>query len=486
MALTPMDDHHAITFHDHISQRGELLRIPLELHGVTSYFPSRKPTKDEYECTPESLRIELTAEAPDWDPSLKRFQQQEDADMVHADRQLKDPVESWGMRWVVSLLHSVPQQETPDFYLGDAMRSRELAHEPQTIGSITSGVRQPNIQAPQLAKSWGIGLETAARTIEATTQRGLRTVLHNTLSQRFRTNDRQLRYQRLMHEVFTDTLESPVPSWFRQNRYAQVFATRFGWSRVFPMRHKADAHEGLSLLAQCDGAPLRIIMDRSKEQTMGLFRKKAKEMGVHVKQTEPHSPWQNAAELAICELKKGTGRKAAKAKSPKKLWDHALELESYIRSNTAVTHPELDGQVPETIMSSQTADISPFASHGWSQWIKYYDTVQGYPEHKENLGRWLGPAVDIGPAMTSKVLKGNGQVIYTTTYHALTDDEMANPEEAKARQAFDVAVTTTLGAPMSDRIPSTTPGADPPRDAKDSGSARSHSTHLETSSSNRP
>ena len=38
----------------------------------------------------------------------------------------------------------------------------------------------------------------------------------------------------------------------------------------------------------------------------------------------------------------------------------------------------------------------------------------------------------------------------------------------------------------SDRIPSTTPGAEPPRDARDSGSARSHSMHLETSSSNRP
>ena len=37
-----------------------------------------------------------------------------------------------------------------------------------------------------------------------------------------------------------------------------------------------------------------------------------------------------------------------------------------------------------------------------------------------------------------------------------------------------------------DRIPSTTPGAEPPRDAQDSGSARSHPTHLETSSSNRP
>ena len=38
----------------------------------------------------------------------------------------------------------------------------------------------------------------------------------------------------------------------------------------------------------------------------------------------------------------------------------------------------------------------------------------------------------------------------------------------------------------SDRIPSTNPGAEPPRDARDSGSARSHSTHLETSSSDRP
>ena len=37
-----------------------------------------------------------------------------------------------------------------------------------------------------------------------------------------------------------------------------------------------------------------------------------------------------------------------------------------------------------------------------------------------------------------------------------------------------------------DRILSTTSGAEPPRDARDSGSARSHSRHLETSSSDRP
>ena len=37
-----------------------------------------------------------------------------------------------------------------------------------------------------------------------------------------------------------------------------------------------------------------------------------------------------------------------------------------------------------------------------------------------------------------------------------------------------------------DRIPSTNPGAEPPRDARDSGSARWHSTHLDTSFSDRP
>ena len=50
----------------------------------------------------------------------------------------------------------------------------------------------------------------------------------------------------------------------------------------------------------------------------------------------------------------------------------------------------------------------------------------------------------------------------------------------------DLQIYPSVHLTNADRIPSTTPGAEPPRDAKDSGSARSHSTHLETSSSNRP
>ena len=75
------------------------------------------------------------------------------------------------------------------------------------------------------------------------------------------------------------------------------------------MKKKSDAHEGLSLLFARDGVPSTLIMDRSKEQTMGQFKKKAKEAACFVKQTEPYSPWQNAAKMSIRELKKSVGRK---------------------------------------------------------------------------------------------------------------------------------------------------------------------------------
>ena len=101
------------------------------------------------------------------------------------------------------------------------------------------------------------------------------------------------------------------------------------------MQKKSQAHEGLSLLFQRDGVPPAFIVDGSKEQMKGEFRRKLKEADCHLKQMEPHSPWQNAAEGSIRELEKGAGRKMIKSRLPKKLWDDCLELETHIRSNTA-------------------------------------------------------------------------------------------------------------------------------------------------------
>ncbi|KAI2502051.1 Reverse transcriptase (RNA-dependent DNA polymerase) [Fragilaria crotonensis] len=296
----------------------------------------------------------------------------------------------------------------------------------------------------QLASNWGIDLTTARRTIDVTTQRGVRTVLHPTLSRRFRTNDRQLRYRRLAIDCFTDTLISNTVS-RRNNKYAQIFATSDGWCRAYPMSKKSMAHEGLSLLFQREGVPNTIIMDGAREQTMGLFRKKCREVSVHVKQTEPHTPWSNAAEAAIRELKKGVGRQMVRSRAPKRLWDDCLEREAYVRSFTAHEIFRLSGQVPETIVSGETADISPLAQFKWYEWVMFRDTSVTYPDDALVLGRDLGPAIDIGPAMTRKILKANGQVVYRSTVRSLTPDEMADTTAKAARDKFTESVNAALG-----------------------------------------
>ena len=64
---------------------------------------------------------------------------------------------------------------------------------------------------------------------------------------------------------------------------------------------------------------------------------------------------------------------------------------------------------------------------------------------------------------------------------------MHNKNKADCNENFRICAEEPIALLYNhDRIPSTTPGAEPPRGAKDSGSARSHSTHLETSSQKRP
>lgn len=52
----------------------------------------------------------------------------------------------------------------------------------RTVGALATGNKKTPVTARQLATKWGIGLGTARKTLEATTQRGVRTVLHPTLS----------------------------------------------------------------------------------------------------------------------------------------------------------------------------------------------------------------------------------------------------------------------------------------------------------------
>jgi hypothetical protein len=137
-----------------------------------------------------------------------------------------------------------------------------------------------------------------------------------------------LRYKQLPHTTFTDTLFAGTPS-RSGNKCAQAYSTSFGWARAHPMTRKGEAHETLSLLIHCDGVPLTMVFDGSKEQCQGDFKRKLCKADCHARQTKP-SLWQQAAEGCIHELNQGVSRKTIKTGSPRVLWDHCIELEALI------------------------------------------------------------------------------------------------------------------------------------------------------------
>ena len=74
--------------------------------------------------------------------------------------------------------------------------------------------------------------------------------------------------------------------------------------------------------------------------------------------------------------------------SPKQLWDDCVEESAIELSHTAHLLLELDGEVPEMVMTGETADISAFADHSWYQWIYFCDYVVVFPQDKKLPGRY--------------------------------------------------------------------------------------------------
>ena len=96
-------------------------------------------------------------------------------------------------------------------------------------------------------------------------------------------------------------------------------------------------------------------------------------------------------------------------------------------------------------MTGSTADISHIAEFGWYDWVMYRDNIPSYPDDKLILGRYLGPATDIGSALTAKILQPNGQFVCRLTLRHLTNEELHSSVHLDKRRQFDQSVATHLG-----------------------------------------
>ena len=113
------------------------------------------------------------------------------------------------------------------------------------------------------------------------------------------------------------------------------------------MKLESEAHKGLSLIFKQNRVPPAVICDNAKEMVFGEFNRKLKEAPCHSKQRESFTQWSNVTKREIKELKKEPGKKLIKSGILKRFWSDCLELESYIRFNTAHCIYKLDGEVPK-------------------------------------------------------------------------------------------------------------------------------------------
>jgi hypothetical protein len=121
-----------------------------------------------------------------------------------------------------------------------------------------------------LSKQWGIGLETAQRTLNVTTQLAIRQAIHP-IQRRFRTEVMQLRYPRLgghHGRFYTDMMFAKVPP-LAGCTMAQVYTNDINFTKLLPMKKKSEAPDTLVQFMQDIGIPSHLHSDDAKELTQG-------------------------------------------------------------------------------------------------------------------------------------------------------------------------------------------------------------------------
>jgi hypothetical protein len=231
-------------------------------------------------------------ETPEYDPSAKTFHDKEagmtdswgnlnvPGDFHPKSRQLFSLRQKEAEIKLLSARYSDTSAKLQDLspVLDDGTLLAELESVTTTtdlnVSLVKSEMRyKARVDDATFANNWGIGIEADKRMSLVTTQRGIRRMIHLSLTNRYKTNDRQMRYCLLPVTMFTGTMYSTILS-MQQNKAAQIFCTDFVFVRAFPMKLESEAHEALSLLFHRDGVHNVMITDGANAQTDGQFRRK--------------------------------------------------------------------------------------------------------------------------------------------------------------------------------------------------------------------
>ena len=457
------------------------LTIPLEMSGVISGFATTKPTPEELESLP---RIVMTADSV-WHPHSSTFaaaEEKANASNASAVRQV-DPnsiaascvprlvaaVRSYDKTYgycmelendkdelcnrlvaAVRVSHPPSAEDTvdiedldPDEYFLKAVKS--ASSRPTKAVKVLPSSSKTVLDPQTLSSRWNVGLTKAKKTLQVTTQAGVRNVLVPS-ERKVRKKAPWLKFPNVKGRWFCDEMFSKGPS-LDLHTGASVFTDGKGYDFVYPWKSKKQHPEGLMSLIQNVGIPQTLISDGAQELFHGRSREICNEYRIKQEVTVPYSQWQNAAEASIRELKKGVIRKLRQTGAPRRTWSYALKWVASVRQLTASDIPELNGRTPFEHVLGSTPDISPMALFDFYQPVYYYTPSHDFPHERKCIGRWLGLADDCIDDMAFNVLTEKGRVIVRKDVWAIPDDDMKNPT---IRQQLEVYDGSTVWIPLKD------------------------------------
>lgn len=213
--------------------------IPLSLNGVVQYFDTRCPTDSDLDTC---RRIEYTSPAP-WDPYSDEFADSERAAHAHKNHRLHNISALCARR--ISALEIAEDDSLLEATLsdqfhractlpsnGDSLDDGDAAVADRQVAAVSTDDRHPFLSPETLARRWGIGLDTAHRTMKATTQAGVRHLTHP-IDRRLRTRRADLKFPTSNKPIYSDTMFVTTPS-VRRMKCAQVFTDTEGWDHFYP------------------------------------------------------------------------------------------------------------------------------------------------------------------------------------------------------------------------------------------------------------
>lgn len=431
--------------------------MELAIEGTIVFAETHTPSSQELRDCPH---IHLTSSRP-WIPSQVKFP----CSSGSLEEEVGGMRYSSGVRAHHNIECEMLEEEDPIFSLESVNRAiasmkvvedRDEIHEtlardesidPGTsdvpeLNTFQSSQRHTDVSPADLSERWSISIATAIQTLKKTTQRFLRSAVLP-LSRRYRA-DRVFQRKTLAGRWSTDTMDGRSKS-LEGNRYAQVFANKSYFSRIYPMDRKSKAGDALRLFCQEFGVPEKLTFDGSKEQngkgTEFMKQIRLHDIDYHVSEANLHN--QNPCEGVIRELRRKWYRIMIRKRVPEALWDHGLRWVSETASLTHTSAGGLNGCIPITQVTGETADISEYLDFGFYDEVWFKDNAGLSPSEP---GRWLGVSHRTGKLMTYYVLTQTGSIVSRSTVQRVTNLEKTTASVKDTFNKFDESIRIKLKA----------------------------------------